>query len=407
MDAYNFYHLVREIPAATWRAYLASRCVAVPDSFDWSAEEKVFSDALSAVLKTLPPGLQASLHAELRHVHALANPKGMDAIRNAGEDGTVIHEVFARLRNHAERALWVRVHQPSTFIAAEALLQFDLGVGKRSWKRHTINVSAPVSRAEADLNALAGALSEAYSKRRGPKRRCQVDLCDRYLDGGVQVSVYLEEDPNDPVEFVDDGMRRRTTRPATGLALVYYPASGIVDTVGPGGAKVHQPLITLFARHLLQRNVKPEAVRQPLFDLNRLRYGLNLPEDADFDLAAHGVERIRLRRARLRSTRAPLCDFWVGVPADPSAPCALSASRSQLGDHDLFRGPYNLVEALISVSFTPSAAGKRGRVLNIDLNQAGISNLRDLDEADARLAQRLLRAWGVCEPTAVELALVA
>ncbi|MGC1956006.1 MAG: hypothetical protein WA970_26230, partial [Gammaproteobacteria bacterium] len=309
MDAYNVYHLVRAIPAATWRAYLAVRDIAVPEAFGWDGEEKTVARALMAVLDALPRDLQASLHAELRHVHALANPKGMDAIRNAGGDDTVIRETFARLRNHAERALWVLVNAPSTFLAAEALLQFDLGVGKRSWKRHTINVSAPVSRAEADLNALAGALSEAYSKSRGPKRRCQVDLCDRHLDGGVQVSVYLEEDPNDPVEFVDDGMRRRTTRPATGLALVYYPASGIVDTVGAGGAKVHQPLVTLFARHLLQRDVKPEAVRQPLFYLNRLRYGLDLPEDSDIDLAAHGIDRIRLRRARLRSTRAPLCDF--------------------------------------------------------------------------------------------------
>ena len=57
--------------------------------------------------------------------------------------------------------------------------------------------------------------------------------------------------------------------------------------------------------------------------------------------------------------------------------------------------------------FLSAVAGARGRVLNIDLKQSGISNLRELDEADAQLAERLLRAWRVSEPTEVELALVA
>jgi len=223
----------------------------------------------------------------------------------------------------------------------------------------------------------------------------------------VQISVYVEDDPNDLVEFVEEGMRRRTTRPATNLALVYFPASGIVDTVGRGGAKVHQPLVTLFARHLLKQEVKPEAVKQPMFYLNRLRHGLDLPEDSDIDLAAHGIDRIRLRRARLRSTRAPICDFWVGVPADQAEHCVLAASSAHLKDHDLFRGPFNIVEALISIYFAPAEVGKRGRVLNIDLKQSGISNLQDMAEEDAKLAERLLRAWRVSEPTEVELALVA
>ena len=359
------------------------------------------------LLEGLEPGQQADLQAELRHVHALATPRGLDAILNASDNAAVIRDDFAQLHNHAERALWVLVNWPDTFMAAEALLQFDLGVGKRSWKRQIIQVTAPVSREATDVAQLEQALSGVLSRRKGPRRACQVDICDRHLDGGVQVSVYLEDDPNDLVEFVADGMRRRTTRPATNLALVYYPASGIVDTVGRGGARVHQPLVTLFARHLLKQEVEPQAVKQPLFHLNRLRHGLALPEDSDLDLAACGVERIRLRRVRLRSTQAPVCDFWLSVPADATDSCALSASRAQLEDHDLFRGPYNLIEALISVAFLPAVAGARGRVLNIDLKQSGISNLRELDEEDARFAERLLRAWRVSEPTAVELALVA
>lgn len=405
MAAFNVCHLIREIPARSWRAYLSTRAVAVPEDFHWHGEERAVANALMAALEGLEPSIQAVLHAELRHVHALANQKGTDAIFNASDNDAVILEAFAPLRNHAERALWVLIHRPDTFMAAEALLQFDLGIGKRSWKRQTIKVSEPVSRAREDVKALECALSEAYSKRRGPKRSCQVDICDRYLDGGVQISVYLEDDPNDLVEFVDEGMRRRTTRPATGLALVYYPASGIVDTVGPGGAKVHQPLVILFARHLLKRDVKPEAVKQPMFYLNRLRHGLDLPEGSDVDLSEHGIGRIRLRHARLRSARPPQCDFQIGAPADPGAPCALSASSAHLGSRDLFRGPFNIIEATITAYFGPMKPGRAGRTLNIELKHSGVSNLRDMDEDDAKLVERLLRAWRVSEPTDVELAL--
>jgi hypothetical protein len=407
MKAFNPRHVVREIPALTWQAYLSSRSIAVPEEFDWGAEERAFSTAMIALLESLEPAQQAHLQAELRHVHALATPRGIDAILNAADNAAVIRNDFAQLHTHADRALWVLVNWSDTFMAAEALLRFDLGVGKRSWKRQTIKVTAPVSREAADIAGLEQALSGVLSRCGGPRRACHVDICDRHLDGGVQVSVYLEDDPNDLVEFVGDGMQRRTTRPATNLALVYYPDSGLVDTVGRGGARVHQPLVTLFARHLLKQEVEPQAVKQPMFHLNRLRHGLELPEDSDLDLAAYGVGRIRLRQARLRSIQAPICDLWVSVPADRSTSCALSASSVHLGDHDPFCGPYNIIEALISIDFVPTAIGKRGRALNLQLKQSGISNLRELDEEDARFAERLLRAWRVAEPTEVELALVA
>ena len=49
--------------------------------------------------------------------------------------------------------------------------------------------------------------------------------------------------------------------------------------------------------------------------------------------------------------------------------------------------------------------GKASRVLHIDLKQSGISNLRDMEEADARLVESLLRALGVMQsPATAKLA---
>lgn len=59
---------------------------------------------------------------------------------------------------------------------------------------------------------------------------------------------------------------------------------------------------------------------------------------------------------------------------------------------------FNIVEAVVTLYFLPVDDGKASRVLHIELKQSGISNLRAMDEADAKLVEALLVAWGVMQP---------
>jgi hypothetical protein len=61
---------------------------------------------------------------------------------------------------------------------------------------------------------------------------------------------------------------------------------------------------------------------------------------------------------------------------------------------------FNIIDAVISLYFEPVLPGKTNRVLHADLKQSGISNLRDMEEADARLVESLLRALGVMQSPA-------
>ena len=69
-------------------------------------------------------------------------------------------------------------------------------------------------------------------------------------------------------------------------------------------------------------------------------------------------------------------------------------------DQSLMSRGFNILEAVVSLYFFPADGAAKGRVLHIELKQAGISNLRDMDEADAQLAEALLQAWGVMQTPA-------
>ena len=98
----------------------------------------------------------------------------MDALLNASDNAAVLRENFAALHNPAERTLWVLVHWPDTFMATEALLRFDLGVGKRSLKRQIINVTAPVYYPDSGLVDTVGRGGARCTSRWSP---CSRGIC--------------------------------------------------------------------------------------------------------------------------------------------------------------------------------------------------------------------------------------
>lgn len=408
MNAFNLNHLIREVPGGAWRDYLAARNIQVSTDFDWMADEVGLAAALREQFRCIEdPERRAAVHAELRRVHTLGSSSGVWAMRNASKNPPEVQEAFEQLANHAERALWMLLHRPDDFHIAERMLRFDHGVRKRGWKRHAIKVTEPVSREAVDQQALQAALSQFMTRRNGPRRICWVESHDRFLDGGVQISVYIEDDPNDELEVIHEDMRRRTRRPVDNFALVYYPMTGLIDSIGRGGSRIHVGVIKLFAAHLLKRDVQPEAVKQPLFHLNRLRYGFNFPGDAEFSLADHGVDCLQLRRARFESTTPPRGRVTIEMPAAADGADAYAFSQTHLRSEDLFRPDMNLIEVVIGVYHFPTEPGKQGHAFAIELKHTGVSNLQHLAEADAQLAETLLNVMRVSEPLNLDVKLAA
>jgi hypothetical protein len=137
--------------------------------------------------------------------------------------------------------------------------------------------------------------------------------------------------------------------------------------------------------------------------LNRLRDGFELFDDTQVDLAAYQVQHIRLTQARVRSALTPLCDYTIKPDAGRDSPDALACIQAHKLDHPLLGSGFNIIEAIVSLYFLPSATNRLGRTLHIELKQNGISNLRDMSEDDAKLAEALLIAWGVMQSNAANV----
>ena len=349
----------------------------------------------------MPSEASAPLLTELRRVHALSDRRGVDALLNASEHPEPVREDFASMRNDSERALWALLTWPNTFDTAETLLIVDLAVGKRGWKRQDLRVSVPISREPEHLALLESAVRDLFAKREGAQRACKIEVCERHVDAGVQLNIYLEDDPNDLVEFVGAELRRRPTRPVANFALVYYPHLGVVDTVGRGGKRTHDALVEQFSEHLLGRRVKPESLKAAVFHLGRLRNGLEI-RDGSLNLADEGIQVVRLRQVRLLSIVPPFGELRIQAKPSPHLPCAVEFARAHFREHDPMRRGFAISEAIIAIHFAPSAPGKAGRVLVLRLKRDGVSNLPDLNPADAALVTRLLAAWGVSDAVPVD-----
>lgn len=401
MAAFNYRQLIRQVPAHAWKFYLQSRKLELPSEL---ADDKLV-DTVTEIFDALPAAQSEALYAELRRVHELANQRGVDALRNTAAPDSAIHEDFTKFSSDAERALWVMANWPEQFATAEAIYAVSLRIGKRGWKRLQVPPVDALFRGHEDIRALEVALATAFTPRKGTPRACQIDTLDRHLDGGVQLGILIEDNAQRQLEFGDDNRAHwRDIRPPMAMDVVIYPGSGVIDVLAPGGAKTQKTLLEHLGKHVFKAVLKPKDVEKPMFFLNRLRDGFELFDNSECDLAAHRVEHIRLSQAKVRAIHPPICDYLIKPPGEKDAPDVLACLTAQQISPILMGQGFNIIDAVVSLYFEPVQPGKASRVLHVDLKQSGISNLRDMEEADARLVESLLRALGVMQSPAASKA---
>lgn len=402
MAAFNYRDLVRQVRNQYWEFYFKARRIELPEDATWEQPEREVQSNIQKGFDALDEGQLSSVFAELRRVKSLATVRGVQALRNTAPLGHAMLDDFECHISDAERALWALIHWPDRLADAESILQADAEIGKRTWRRIHLPPGQELHHEAADIDPLRQALAEAFTPKKGRPRACEIDVLTRHLDGGVQLDIRVEDNLQRSLEFGEDNKTMwRDVRPPLHMTAIMYPESGVVDLLVVGGDKARQKLLGPLGTHVFKKPLEPLTVAQPLFLLNRLRQGVYPDEHSGLDLHDYGVERVRLSECRVRSVQKPLCDYVVKPPAEKDAPDALECVRMQHNTTLMGTG-FNFMSATVSLYFQPEGASKKGRALHIGLKPTGISNLRDMEEADARLAEKLMLALGVMQkpPTA-------
>lgn len=407
MPAFNYRNLIHQIPPHIWHFYFQSNGLPWPEGLEPEAPDDGWAALLQATLDDLPEDQQRPVFRDLRRVHGLGNRRGVDALRNTVPADFPMLDDFAHHTSDAERALWALANWPDLFERAEAFRHADALLGHRTWQR--LHVAAPLTlyTAAPDLDALSQALSRAFTPRKSRPRACEVDCLTRHLDGAVQLDLRVEDDAQRQHEFSsDDRTVWRDVRPPVYLTVVIYPDHGMLDLLVPGGAVARRKVVKAIGQHVLHQHIEPLERPVPVFLLNRLRDGAQLPADSALDLLAHGVGALRLAECKVRSLVPPRCDYLIKPPGEKAAPDVSACLRAHHA-MALVGANFTLVEAVLSLYFYPPAGAKKGRPpLHLNVRPHGISHLNELSEADAHLATALLTALGVA-PTVPAATVVA
>lgn len=405
MAAFNYRDLVRQVRNQYWEFYFQARKIELPEEATWTQPEKEVQASIQKGFDALDEGRLASVYAELRRVKSLANARGVQALRNTVPLGHAMRDDFEHHISDAERALWALIHWPAKLAEAESILQADAEIGKRTWRRIQLPSGQTLYLEAVDIDPLRKALAEAFTPKKGRPRACEIDVLTRHLDGGVQLDIRVEDNLQRSLEFgVDDKTMWRDVRPPLRMTAIIYPENGVIDLLVVGGEKARQKLLGPLGTHVFKKALDPLTVNPPLFLLNRLRQGVNPDEHSGLDLLDHGVVKVRLSECRVRSVQKPLCDYVVKPPAEKDAPDALECVQVQHTSTLMGTG-FNFISATVSLYFMPEGDSKKGRALHIGLKPTGICNLRDMEEADAKLAEKLVLALGVMQkPPTVESA---
>ena len=388
--AFNVRGFLRQLPAERVKDYFESRNMPVPAKW-WSEKGLKLATRLADHLLTRDDHACGSILAELARAHVMADERGRTALINASLNRSEITEAFAKLENDADRAVWMLTSHKNLFQEAEELLFFDYYSERKQGRHYLTDPNLEVSREDTAVSDFKNSLCKFYRRRDGSGVSCEVEFVERRQDNGLQATIYVQGLPSNATEFAEGKFVRRVSRPAVEAAVVYEPATGETSTVAKGGKEVHEELRDLFARHLLKIDPKFSPVRRRRFLLNSLRSPRSLPADP-----SAGVKTVRVRKLRLAPPGLEGGFMAIEAPSGAASSVYDAANAWFAEQAGVFR-KFAVVHTTIAMQFDVVPGRKRSRTINIELTRPNSSNLKNLPEADRKIAEAHIERWGLIE----------
>jgi hypothetical protein len=385
-------HFLREIPVRTLRPYFESKNATVPPEW-WKHKVPKLASELTDLLISGTDQIGEAILGDLVRVHPMASERGRNALLNAAAHRTDIVTRFGELENDEERALWMLLEHGDIFREGEELRFFDYYSEGSRGRHYKTTANLTVSQAEADVSAFKVGVCQFHRRRDGSGVSCEVEFAERHQDKSIQIAVYIQGLPNNGTEFVNGKFVRRVSNPALEAAIVYDASNGHTSTVTKGGKEVHEALREAFARKLLKIEPKFDLVRKRQFRLNSLKSPQSLALDP-----ALGVKVVRVRKLRLAPPAIGSGLLTIEAPSGMPETSVYDLGNSWFSERSRVYSKFTVVHSTISMHFNVMPGAKRAKTLNIELTLPNSSNLKDLPEADRKIAEAHIEKWNLIEP---------
>lgn len=387
--SFSYRHFLRQVPAQTTREFLLSRGVDVDQDINWQSEEAHVARQLAEAIDALDDDVGREIVADFERAYLMSDERGYTALLNASPDQASLTDRLSNLENGQERALRVLIDDGDLFRAAEEIRYFDYYIQRSQGRRFQVQSGLVLDRADDALQRFGGAMSSWFRKRDGSGQAFFAEVIDRYTNGSVQVTLYVEDLPSNRPEFEKRQLKRRASRPAKEAAVVYLPATGCVETVAKGGKPVHEALRDIFGEHMLGIAPGGELILAQEFNLQRLLVDTVLPVNR-----SDGVIKARVRRLKLEAPRKGQGAILIDTPPWEDAPSAHAFAKTWLGTSNPTNGGFDVVHATISLHFEP-LPGRRAKALHIELTRPSTTNLKDFRRSDRELIEHCLKDWQI------------
>lgn len=407
MKVFNPRHFLRHISMPTLREFVEANVLAPRLRIDWTEAEEILPggvcdsiDALGASANAtgLTPEARKALLQDLHHwfedlrrAHLMSNELAIKEFLSVCSGDFEVIEAFST-RDVREKSLWMLTHRDKAFRDAELHLAFLAKTNGKYWKKFRIQPGLDPTRDRTKIETFADEVARLY-KKDGCGESTHIEMAHHVADGTIQLVLYVEGPITALAHFTDNHFQRITTRIALETAVVYQPATGVVETVVKGGSKAHSAVLQLFGRYVVEAEIEPQEIVKTRYRLNELRDGLMVPTD---DWSKHGVEKVRLRRAQFAPMNNTGVAYHVEASPDKTRPDAIYLAREGLKVSHSFEVEYDLVGATVIV-YTFTGAGRRAPHFSFDLFASGSSTIKNLSSRNQPVALAVLRALNVID----------
>ena len=406
MKIFSPAHFLRHVSMPTLREFTDAHPIASRLTIDWDSDPDTLPAKLNAAIEALHASLSADnfsvdeasaiggdlrlWHDDLRRVHLLTNDLASNEFHVACADDTEALEAFAS-RDAREKALWVFHARDKLFRDVELNLAFQAKANGKYWKKHRIEAGLDLTNEREKLEAFSHEVAKLFEKSGGGKST-HIEQSVHASDGSVQLTIYVEGPITALAHFTENKFNRVSTRIALETAVVYQPATGVIESVVKGGSKNHQTVLQLFGKHLVGRDIQPEEIEKARFKLNELRDGLQTFDD----LSQFGVEKIRLRRAQFRPRANTGTSFRIEASPEQDQDDAIELAHKTLKVQHSFETEYNLDGASVLVYLAP-VDGQKPKRFSFDIYSTGSSTIKNLSEKNQPIANAVLQSLNVIE----------